>query len=1553
MAGDDVKSDPAKPTEVAEALKNTRTNALKALNKAAAQLDVAIAKDQFSVTSDLGKLETAWKDLDASHKAFVQCVTEHSLDSALLTVNGKSADVWFSDAEKVYDTHVQMYKQHISSNTSSFLPPSQQNVSSPQLVPKSHLNFQRQEFPTWDGSAGKKWLEWKSAWQTEVEPYFGTKKLALAAQLRKCVKGEGIKEIQHVSLTDSKAYDTMWKALTDRFDNVALNIGVILAEFDSLKPVDSNKDHVGLLALIRSVLSAYEQLNTLGHVQQVDSFRVNALNAKLPFYLQEGWAEKVATMSPTERFHPFKEFVDFLKSKVDVVKAMVDISNDFTQFNSRKSANANATFASQACIIHEDYDHSLDQCDSFLQLSAREKADMCSVKGICKRCLQQSHEGPCDGDYGCTFCTGKARKSHCELLCFRKEENEQGTINDSDKMKSGQSSTVNSIHVNDLYAQSDSTCAVDNSQENESQKSEPHNVHSNNMYLNGPPFYSYPYIWPHSYMQNMNDASFEQQNNPNFCSPYFMGMNSMPYPFYGFHSPHIIPSPSSAETGSVGTNGLFMNNSVQETSNIQSSVSNDKEFTAGSGKSSIANNGPTSATASDYYKKVRFAQSAKPGINSISSGKFHTRAQNVLEFKMTSSVKSQAKGICCIYSVSVAGCKSSAVVTCDSGSEISLFTEVAVKRLNGKIISRGSLDIAAVSGTPRTHLSSLCEITLVDTLGMKHSIQGYTVPKLCMKPSQLDEDILRELFPTISAKSLQRPNKEVDIILGCDYYQLFAKEEIISDGQNLSVMHGKLGICLMGAHPDLVESTPRNPYQEYTLTYRRENERSTSSSAAKANDVIDFERQRDASVHCTFTDVFPVSISSTSAQTDHLPLPESKAQESSHDVTTMNAAPKDASDVFLDDPGAQASTVKAAPSPRSPAHAGLAVDAVLSHDDQLHSRTPATHADDVTQRSTGNLPCQRDSLVEATPSPNGPAHTGPNVAAVLCHASSSAMGTDGAAIPTAAYLKKQDVNFPPAAKIARPPAAKIAHCSPGANVADQKRRSSDITSPDIQILSSKIEESSKKSTVPCEFESSQKPSVSRDLSNLTSKSAHILQGKLDLCFIFDESSMNIKSDESSINDMPILARDNVNSTKDSQLHGQLKVPGSYTSLECDLRNQNEIPCHLTSSSSKTSESILVDVCVDRNFLCHSKCSHVKCCRSDKDDNDCFSNESSICCYQNRCNACESKYGHMSVKSSCHGNVSKVRSPVSADMCYGDARFVENKIKIQNHGQKPVPGTLDGGESMSHLSDGSQAKFMQVNFHWVIILALSFLLACCGIILNSAFSLIESFNYLTQSFIMYMDSSIKPFESKFENCDFSVLVSNHFDLKNFLSFTLITGAVGAWTTMNFMLFGIYKSWLKLVPLLLLGLTPKLSSLPVALHTHGLQAVSLLKLGSLKCVSTVLKAVECSLILVGLLILQSMDLVFHLIFIGYDIYQRILNSSNRLLGMYRILPEFSDSSPSVCSRLINVGDIFWHSMSARYRIYKTIFAYRERYGSSQVDIEHSTQGLSQHIPLTQRK
>ena len=148
----------------------------------------------------------------------------------------------------------------------------------------------------------------------------------------------------------------------------------------------------------------------------------------------------------------------------------------------------------------------------------------------------------CWTEYDCTFCTGRASKSHCELLCFRKENDEQGNNSQLDiKKPSGQTSSPfnspsNSPQGENFYSNAsvNSTCAANDSQGSGLQKSEHHNVHP--MYSNGSPFYAHPFhSWPHPYMQSLGAGSFDQKQNPTFCSPYFMGMPPMPYPYYGFH----------------------------------------------------------------------------------------------------------------------------------------------------------------------------------------------------------------------------------------------------------------------------------------------------------------------------------------------------------------------------------------------------------------------------------------------------------------------------------------------------------------------------------------------------------------------------------------------------------------------------------------------------------------------------------------------------------------------------------------------------------------------------------------------------------------------------------------------------------------------------------------------------------------------------------------------------------------------------------------------------------------------------------------------------------
>ncbi len=47
----------------------------------------------------------------------------------------------------------------------------------------------------------------------------------------------------------------------------------------------------------------------------------------------------------------------------------------------------------------------------------------------------------------------------------------------------------------------------------------------------------------------------------------------------------------------------------------------------------------------------------------------------------------------------------------------------------------------------------------------------------------------------------------MDVLLGCDYFGLYPKKEEARCGVNLSIMSGALGMCLQGAHPDLLEDT--------------------------------------------------------------------------------------------------------------------------------------------------------------------------------------------------------------------------------------------------------------------------------------------------------------------------------------------------------------------------------------------------------------------------------------------------------------------------------------------------------------------------------------------------------------------------------------------------------------------------------------------------------------------------------------------------------------------------------------------------------------------------
>ena len=113
--------------------------------------------------------------------------------------------------------------------------------------------------------------------------------------------------------------------------------------------------------------------------------------------------------------------------------------------------------------------------------------------------------------------------------------------------------------------------------------------------------------------------------------------------------------------------------------------------------------------------------------------------------------------------------------------------------------------------------TSLYGITLITTNGRKVLVVALGLPRLTGPVSVLNESVVSTIFPDFDVKKLQRPSSPVDLLLGGDYFGLHPKQELASDGKNLSVMQGYLGVCLQGSHPLLKEATEKDGQVGYAV----------------------------------------------------------------------------------------------------------------------------------------------------------------------------------------------------------------------------------------------------------------------------------------------------------------------------------------------------------------------------------------------------------------------------------------------------------------------------------------------------------------------------------------------------------------------------------------------------------------------------------------------------------------------------------------------------------------------------------------------------------------
>ena len=111
------------------------------------------------------------------------------------------------------------------------------------------------------------------------------------------------------------------------------------------------------------------------------------------------------------------------------------------------------------------------------------------------------------------------------------------------------------------------------------------------------------------------------------------------------------------------------------------------------------------------------------------------------------------------------------IIFWDSGSSISLVKkDYALKqRLNGVDVS---YELVTLGNVGKVQNTKLYDVPLIDFTGRKHIISAYAIDEICRGCGDVDITSVVKLFSNLKLKDVQRPRKDVDILVGMDYAHL-------------------------------------------------------------------------------------------------------------------------------------------------------------------------------------------------------------------------------------------------------------------------------------------------------------------------------------------------------------------------------------------------------------------------------------------------------------------------------------------------------------------------------------------------------------------------------------------------------------------------------------------------------------------------------------------------------------------------------------------------------------------------------------------------------------
>lgn len=393
------------PPPAWEAVKVKRTSAKRAVTVAARRLKNGADLGMESVPELVSSLESSFLEfLDLCDEFDTSC-DESQVPFSEREVGGLPPDEYRASQAELFKTTMKDYRQSLT--------PAQ-----PSSTPSKVLNLKKRDIPTFSGER-RDWPEFKRMWQTLVVPEIDNTTV-LAAELKKaCSGGKAIKEIETISAGGIDAYATMWTALCATYDNIVLAVSSALDEVKSFHPV-SDDDYTGLVTLIRKVQSIYGQLAVLDQVDLVTNREVVEMLSFFPSTMKREWAQAHFKLTDREQLRPFKQFHDFLDSKLNLTRYLADATPK-KKVKADKSSffSAGGDLIRSSCCIHQNphCQHKTVDCQAFQRKPAEERRQLITSSKSCVKCLSPGHDAKkCDSQIVCTIC---GRPTHHALICYK------------------------------------------------------------------------------------------------------------------------------------------------------------------------------------------------------------------------------------------------------------------------------------------------------------------------------------------------------------------------------------------------------------------------------------------------------------------------------------------------------------------------------------------------------------------------------------------------------------------------------------------------------------------------------------------------------------------------------------------------------------------------------------------------------------------------------------------------------------------------------------------------------------------------------------------------------------------------------------------------------------------------------------------------------------------------------------------------------------------------------------------------------------------------------